>query len=148
MKRILIAGANSYIGTSFENYIKEKFHSDYTIDTVDMISDAWKESSFAGYDSIFCVAGIAHSDNGKISAEKAALYYSVNRDLAIETAKKAKDEGLTPAEQEEQKALRAEYIAEFRAQFGQVLSNTVVQYPDGSRKSLDEIKDEKNNEKK
>ena len=29
MKRILITGANSYIGTSFETYIKDHFSDDY-----------------------------------------------------------------------------------------------------------------------
>ena len=37
MKKILITGANSYIGTSFENYIKENFADKYTIETIDMI---------------------------------------------------------------------------------------------------------------
>ena len=90
MKKILITGANSYIGTSFEKYIKENYPNDYVIDTVDMIDGTWREKSFSGYDSIFHVAGIAHSDNGKISEEKAKLYYTVNTDLAVETAMKAK----------------------------------------------------------
>ena len=93
MKRILITGANSYIGTSFEKYIKENYPEQYEIDTVDMIDGSWREKSFSGYDSVFHVAGIAHSDSGKISAEKEKLYYSVNTDLTIETAKKAKAEG-------------------------------------------------------
>lgn len=58
-------------------------------------------------------------------------------------AKKKKEEGLTEAEAAEQAALRAEYIKEFRAQFAQTLDNTVVQYPDGSRKSLNDIRDQK-----
>lgn len=94
MKKILITGANSYIGTSFERYINENYSEDYVIDTVDMIGDAWREKSFSGYDSVFHVAGIAHSDNGKISAEKAKLYYAVNTDLTIEVANKAKTEGV------------------------------------------------------
>ena len=92
MKKILITGANSYIGTSFEKYM-EQFGEDYSIDTVDMIGDSWKSKSFSGYDSVFHVAGIAHSDNGKISKEKEKLYYAVNTDLTIETAKKAKADG-------------------------------------------------------
>lgn len=60
-----------------------------------------------------------------------------------ELAKKAKTIGLTDEEKKEQTALRAEYIADFRAQFTGVLENTVVQYPDGSRKSLPELKDDK-----
>ncbi len=92
MKKILITGANSYIGTSFENYIKQ--HDGYQVDTVDMLDSSWREKKFSGYDCIFHVAGIAHSDYGKISEERKALYYSVNTDLAIETAKKAKAEGV------------------------------------------------------
>lgn len=93
MKKILITGANSYIGTSFESYMKQ-FGDEYTVDTVDMIDGTWRERSFAGYDSVFHVAGIAHSDNGKISEEKEKLYYAVNTDLTVETAKKAKADGV------------------------------------------------------
>ena len=91
MKRILITGANSYIGTSFEKYIKENYPDDYVVDTVDMIDGSWREKSFAGYDSVFHVAGIAHQKETKKNAH---LYYEVNRDLAIETAKKAKQDGV------------------------------------------------------
>lgn len=90
MKKILITGANSYIGTSFEKYM-EQFGEDYSIDTVDMIGDSWKSKSFSGYDSVFHVAGIAHQ---KETLENAHLYYEVNRNLAIATAKKAKREGV------------------------------------------------------
>ena len=93
MKKILITGANSYIGTSFEKYIKENYPDDYIVDTVDMVDGSWREKSFVGYDSVFHVAGIAHSDSGKISEEKAKLYYAINTDLTIETAKKAKADG-------------------------------------------------------
>ena len=93
MKKILITGANSYIGTSFEKYIKENYPEEYSVDTVDMIDGSWREKSFAGYDSVFHVAGIAHSDGGKISEEKAKLYYAVNTNLTIETAQKAKEDG-------------------------------------------------------
>jgi len=53
-----------------------------------------------------------------------------------ELARKQKAEGLTDEEKAEQKALRDEYIAEFRLSMGMMLDNTVIQYPDGSRKSL------------
>lgn len=92
MKKILITGANSYIGTSLEKYLRG-WPDDFLVDTVDMIGDAWRETSFAGYDTVFHVAGIAHSDYGKISEEQREMYYRVNTDLAIETARKAKAEG-------------------------------------------------------
>lgn len=90
MKKILITGANSYVGTSFENYLK-KWPNDYDIDTVDMIDGTWKNKDFSKYDTVFHVAGIAHvSTDPKMEN----LYYKVNRDLTIETAKKAKQDGV------------------------------------------------------
>ena len=80
MKKILITGANSYIGTSFEKYIKENYPNDYIVDTVDMVDGSWCDKNFGVYDTVFHVAGIAHSDNGKISEEKVKLYYAVNTD--------------------------------------------------------------------
>lgn len=94
MKRILITGANSYIGTSFENYVKENFSDKYSVDTVDLKDGSWRDKDFSGFDAVFHVAGIAHSDSGKISAEKEKLYRAVNTDLTIETAKKAKADGV------------------------------------------------------
>lgn len=93
MKKILITGANSYIGTSVEKYMSQ-LPEEYQVDTIDMIDGSWREKSFAGYDVVYHVAGIAHSDSGKISAEKEKLYRSVNTDLTIETAKKAKADGV------------------------------------------------------
>ena len=93
MKKILITGANSYIGVSFEKYM-EKFGDEYSVDTADMIGDEWKNKDFSTYSVVFHVAGIAHSDNGKLTAEKEALYKNVNFTLAVETAKKAKADGV------------------------------------------------------
>ena len=89
MKNILITGANSYVGTSFEKWLSQ-WPDKYHVDTIDMIDGSWREKSFAGYDAVFHVAGIAH-----VSADpsKKDLYYKINRDLAIETAEKAKKDG-------------------------------------------------------
>jgi UDP-glucose 4-epimerase len=93
MKKILITGKGSYIGTSFEKYLSQ-FGDKYSVDVLDMLDANWREKDFSPYDSVFHVAGIAHSDNGRISKEKEALYYSVNTDLTVETAKKAKADGV------------------------------------------------------
>ena len=58
-----------------------------------MVDGTWREKSFSGYDNVFHVAGIAHSDSAKISSEREALYYAVNTDLAIKTARKARIDG-------------------------------------------------------
>ena len=86
MKKILITGANSYIGTSLEKWLES-----YSIDTVDMKDNSWKEEDFSKYDVIFHVAGIAHVST---DPSMESLYYKVNRDLPIETAKKAKMAGV------------------------------------------------------
>ncbi len=90
MKKILITGANSYIGTSFEKWVIQ-WPDKYSVDTVDMIDGLWKEKDFSQYDVVFHVAGIAH-----VSADPKMedLYYKVNRDLTIEVAKKAKNDGV------------------------------------------------------
>ena len=93
MKKILITGANSYIGMSFEAYLRQ-WPDQYAVTTVDMIDGSWRQMSFAGYDTVYHVAGIAHSDSGKITEEKKALYYKINTDLTVETAQKAKADGV------------------------------------------------------
>ena len=59
MKRILITGANSYIGTSFEKWLQQ-WPDKYYVNTIDMIDGSWRQKSFTGYDVVFHVAGIAH----------------------------------------------------------------------------------------
>lgn len=90
MKRILIAGSGSYIGSAFEKYMAQ-WPALYRVDTLDVIGDGWKQADFSGYDVMFLVAGIAHQ---KETEENASLYYKVNRDLAVELAEKAKREGV------------------------------------------------------
>lgn len=89
MKRILITGAGSYIGTNVERWLKTD--NSFSVDTLDVKSDTWRDYDFSGYDCVYHVAGIAHvSSNPKLKD----LYYKVNRDLTIEVAGKAKKEGV------------------------------------------------------
>ena len=57
-------------------------------------------------------------------------------DRINELARKAKTEALSKEELAEQKALREEYLAGVRASLRGTLDNTVIQNPDGTRKSL------------
>lgn len=91
MKKILITGANSYIGQSFEQYMLQ-YKDAYQVDTLDMIGDGWREAELSGYDVIFHVAGIVHQ---KETDENRDLYYKVNRDLVEELAQKAKTAGVS-----------------------------------------------------
>ena len=92
MKRILITGADSYIGTSFETFING--FNGYSVDTLDMRNADWKKYDFSKYDVVFHVAGIAHSDTKGVSDEVRQMYYQINTELTIETAKKAKADGV------------------------------------------------------
>lgn len=91
MKNILITGAGSYIGQTFEAYIKEHCAEDIRVSTVDTMTDSWKQTDFSAYDCVFHVAGIAHR---KETRENAPLYYAVNRDLTVQIAETAKAAGV------------------------------------------------------
>ena len=93
MMKILITGAGSYIGMSVERYLA-RWPEEYQVDTLDMLDENWRNADFSSYDSVFHVAGIAHSDTGAITPEQERLYYRVNTDLAVETAQKAREEGV------------------------------------------------------
>jgi uncharacterized protein YnzC (UPF0291/DUF896 family) len=57
-------------------------------------------------------------------------------DRIKELARKAKVEELTEEEKLEQKALREEYIRDFRATMRGILNNTTIVSPDGSKENL------------
>ena len=92
MKRILITGINSYLGGRFRQYMEQ--FPDYATVSISMRDGAWRGEDFTGFDVVYHVAGLAHSDNGRISPEKAQKYYEINTDLTKELAKKAKREGV------------------------------------------------------
>ena len=94
MFRVLITGADSYVGTSFEKWIKENTPNQITVDTVDVRGDEWKKYKFLGYNTVFHVAGLAHVDIEKVTSEQKQHYYEINTELAVECAKKAKKEGV------------------------------------------------------
>jgi nucleoside-diphosphate-sugar epimerase len=90
MKKILITGKNSYVGTSLEKWLGS-YPDRYSIDSISLRNDSWKEKDFSEYDVVFHVAGIAHIKETRDNQE---LYYNVNRDLAYEIAQKAKQDGV------------------------------------------------------
>ena len=93
MKKILITGANSYVGVSVERYLA-KWPEAYQVDTVDMVDGSWREKSFRGYDAAVHVAGLVHQPKTKDDPAEADRYDRINHLLAVETARKAKSEGV------------------------------------------------------
>lgn len=90
MKRVLITGAGSYIGTKVEEWLKRSPEL-FEVDAVDTLNDNWKKADFSKYDVVYNVAGIAHV---KAKKGEEPLYYAVNRDMVIEIAKTAKAAGV------------------------------------------------------
>lgn len=90
MKRVLITGANSYVGTNVEKWLMKEPENFY-VETLDMRDPNWKNFDFSKFDVVFHVAGIAHVSTKKSMKD---LYFKVNRDLTIETAVKAKESGV------------------------------------------------------
>ena len=80
-------GDDSYIGQSFEAFAKGR----YDIKMVNSRDGAWKSVDFTGYDSVLHCAGIAHVKQTK---NMKPLYYEINCDLAVDVAKKAKEENV------------------------------------------------------
>lgn len=89
MKKVLITGKNSYIGVSVSKWL-EKYEGKYEVKEIETKNDEWKKINYSNYDTILHVAGIAHVSSDPNLED---LYYKVNRDLAIEVAKKAKLDG-------------------------------------------------------
>ena len=90
MKHILIAGAGSYIGESFKEFLSQ-WQEQYMVDVIGTKGLDPKPEMFEGIDAIFCVAGIAHI---KETSENRHLYFDVNRDLVVKIAKAAKAAGV------------------------------------------------------
>ncbi|ETT45164.1 putative NAD-dependent epimerase/dehydratase [Paenibacillus sp. FSL R7-269] len=89
-KRILITGKGSYVGTSFINWVKQ-WPEQYEVEELSVRGEAWKEYDFSIYDVVLHVAGIAHVSTDPSMEQE---YYRVNRDLTIEVARKAKQDGV------------------------------------------------------
>ncbi|UAL47165.1 NAD-dependent epimerase/dehydratase family protein [Sutcliffiella horikoshii] len=88
MKKILVTGANSYIGTSFKSWVSQ-YPNEYIVETLSVRDNRWKEGTFKEYDVIFHTAAIVH-----VKENNSDQYYKINRDLTIELAEKAKKEGV------------------------------------------------------
>lgn len=90
MKKVLITGAGSYIGTSFIAWMRQ-WPEKYSLDVVATRNGEWEKHDFKEYDVVYIVAGIAHI---KPTADVIPLYYQVNRDMVVQIAEKAKSAGV------------------------------------------------------
>lgn len=94
MKKVLITGLKSYIGNSFEKYIENMQEPAIQTEKISLKEKDWREKSWAGYDAVLHVAGLAHVDVSRAGEETRKRYYRINRDLAGQAAEKAKKDGV------------------------------------------------------
>lgn len=89
MMRVLITGAGSYVGTNIARFLLQT-PEEFDVRELD-VRNGLDAAAFQNTDAVIHVAGIAHQ---KETAENAALYTKVNRDLAVEAAKLARENGV------------------------------------------------------
>lgn len=94
MKRILITGAQGYIGSALAQYLR-RWPEEYRVDFLSLRGDDWRQADFGGYDAIVHAAAIVHQPKSKDDPSRAELYDRVNHQLTRELAQKAKNEGVS-----------------------------------------------------
>lgn len=69
MKRILVTGKGSYIGTHFIEELS-KYPDKYQTNELEMRDESWKQHNFSQYDIVYHVAGLAHSTPDESQRER------------------------------------------------------------------------------
>ena len=90
MKQILVTGKSGFIGSCFAAHLSG-FGDDYSVDTISVRGEDWKNADFSKYDCILHAAGKAHVG---YKDEEADEYMRINRDLTAAIAEKAKRDGV------------------------------------------------------
>lgn len=85
MMNILITGSFGFIGSSFI-----KLSSGLNIREVDLLTTTPDKVNFSGIDSVLHLAALVHQMKGAPEEQ----YFKVNRDLAFDVAKRAKEQGV------------------------------------------------------
>jgi UDP-glucose 4-epimerase len=88
MIKVLVIGAHSYIGQKFREYVSGMRNIGIMTDLVSASDGAWRQVDFSLYDVVLHLSGIVHRKEKK---DMERLYYEVNHNLAVEIARKAKE---------------------------------------------------------
>lgn len=86
----MLIGIGGYIGGKFSEYMNQCY-PDWQVDSVDSMNNVWVDADFRGYDAVYNVSGLAHANARQGSNEQ---YFTVNGQLPIDIATKAKLEGV------------------------------------------------------
>lgn len=85
MVKVLITGANSFVGTNFR-----KFSKFQNIEEISLHKNNPEDIDYSKYDVVLHLAAIVHQSK-KISESE---YFNINRDLCLRTAESAKKAGI------------------------------------------------------
>ncbi len=87
--KVLIIGKYGFIGSSLAEWLRRNA---YAVTSVSARNEEWRTLDLSGYKTIINASGIAHR---KEERKNRSLYYQVNRDQVLESAKKAKANGVS-----------------------------------------------------
>lgn len=93
MKKVLITGSTSYLGRSLREYL-EGFPGEYQVEALSLRGDDWKGFDFRGFDCVYHTAGLVHHKETKDDPAFLPEYQTVNRDLTLAVAEKARTAGV------------------------------------------------------
>jgi len=85
MSKILIAGANSFVGKNYQRYSNNE-----AIEEVSLLEQEPEAINYKGYDTILHLVAIVHQTKTIPESD----YFHVNKELAVRTAKAAKEAGV------------------------------------------------------
>ena len=87
---VVITGGSGFVAGALRARLEE-FPERYRVRAVSLRDAAWRREGFAGCDCVVHTAGIAHVTESPSMAED---YFRVNRDLTLETARRARADGV------------------------------------------------------
>lgn len=87
MKRVLVIGANSYIGKKFYEYVNSLDEKLIDVDLVSAADGSWEKMDFSIYDSVLHLSAIVHRKEKKYMRD---FYEEINHRLPVKIACRAK----------------------------------------------------------
>ena len=94
MKRILLIGQNSYLSKQLKTHLLTKSKG-YMVNAISALSEQWQALPFGLYDWIIDLEAVTPWQEEDAPSPSPEAYFQVNRDLARDLARKAKEEGCT-----------------------------------------------------
>ena len=93
MKRVLIVGSHSYLGTALASYLAQ-WPEEYRVESMSVRDDAWRERSLEGFDAVYYTAALVHREQDKHDPAQKEAYLKINGRLPVELARKAMEAGV------------------------------------------------------